>query len=96
MNAAICKIYIRLPENGSLKGKRQVIKSIMARVRNKFNVSIAEVDDHHSWQKATIAFAFVSNDSRYSNEVLSRVVNFITQSRFDIEIVDYETEILSI
>jgi len=96
MNVGICKIDLRLPENLSLKGKRQVLKSITTRVRNKFNVSVAEVDNHDRWQLATIGICCVSNDNRYTNEVLSKVVNFVIGCRFEVEILDYEIEILPI
>lgn len=94
MNVGVCKIEIRLPENLSLKGKRQVLKSITTRIRNKFNVSVAEIDNHDLWQLATIGISCVSNDRRYSNEVLSRVVDFVVNSRFEVEILDYEVEII--
>ena len=93
MNVGVCRISLRLPENLSLKGKRRVLKSIITRVRNKFNVSIAEVDDHELWQLATLGICCVSNDGRYTNEVLSKVVDFIVNGRFDVEILDYEIEI---
>ena len=96
MNVGVCKINLRLPENLSLKGKRQVLKSITTRVQNKFNVSVAEVDNHDLWQLATIGVCCVSNDSRYTNEVLSKVVGFVTNSRFEVEILDYEIEILPV
>ena len=96
MNVGVCKVSLRLPENLSLKGKRQVVKSITARVGNKFNVSIAEVDDQNLWQLATLGICCVSNDKRYTNEVLSKVVNFITNSRFEVEILNCEIEILPI
>jgi len=96
MNVGLCKINLRLPENLSLKGKRQVLKSITARIRNKFNVSVAEVDNHDRWQLATIGICFVSNDSRYTNQVLSKVVDFVINSRFEVEILDYEIEILPV
>ena len=96
MNVGICKINLRLPENLSLKGKRQVLKSITTRVGNKFNVSVAEVDNHDLWQLATIGICCVSNNSRYTNEVLSKVVDFIINSRFEVEILDYEIEILPV
>ncbi len=86
----------RLPENQSLKGKRRVLKSITTRVASKFNVSVAEVDDQDLWQLATLGISCVSNNKRHANEVLSRVVDFITDSRFDIEILDYEIEILPV
>jgi uncharacterized protein YlxP (DUF503 family) len=96
MNVGVCKVSLRLPENMSLKGKRQVLKSITSRVRHKFSVSVAEVDDHDMWQLATIGICCISNNKRYTNQVLSRVVDFITNSRFEIEILDYEIEIISI
>ncbi|MFH1381822.1 MAG: DUF503 domain-containing protein [Chloroflexota bacterium] len=96
MNVGVCRIKFRLPENQSLKGKRQVLKSIMARVGNKFNVSVAEVADQDLWQLATIGITCVSNDGRQVNEVLSHVVDFITNSRFEAEMLDYEIEILPV
>ncbi|MCH8864229.1 MAG: DUF503 domain-containing protein [Chloroflexi bacterium] len=96
MHVGICKIHFRLPENSSLKGKRQVVKSIIARIRNKFNVSVAEVDNLDRWQLATLGICCISNDSRYTNEILSRVVTFVINSRFDVEILDYEIEILPV
>jgi len=96
MNVGICRISLRLPENLSLKGKRQVLKSIVTRVGNKFSVSIAEVDDHDSWQLATLGICCVSNNKRYTNEVLSKVVDFVANSRFEIEMLNYEIEILPV
>ncbi len=87
---------MRLPENGSLKGKRKIVKSICSRVGNKFNVSIAEIGDLDYWQSATLGAVCVSNDSRHANEILSKVMNFIEVSRGDAEILDYEIEILNI
>ena len=96
MNVGVCKIRLRLPENLSLKGKRQVLKSIISRIENKFNVSVAEVDDHDLWQLATLGVGCVSNDKRYTNEVLSKVVDFVVNGRFEVEILDYEIEIMSV
>jgi len=96
MNVGVCKVSLRLPENMSLKGKRQVLKSITSRVRHKFNVSVAEVDDHDIWQLATIGICYVSNDRRHTNQVLSKVVDFMVNSRFEVEILDYEIEIISV
>jgi hypothetical protein len=94
MNVGVCRISLRLPENLSLKGKRRVLKSITTQLRNKFNVCVAEVDDHQLWQLATLGVCCLSNDKRYTNEVLSKVVNFITNGRFDVEMLDYEIEIM--
>ncbi len=96
MNIGVCRIELRLPENLSLKGKRRVLKSITSRARNKFNVSVAEVDDQDLWQLATIGICCVSNNSRYTNEVLSKVVDFIVNSHFEVEMLNYEIEILPV
>jgi uncharacterized protein YlxP (DUF503 family) len=72
------------------------LKSITTRVRSQFNVSVAEVDDHDLWQLATIGICCVSNNKRYTNQVLSKVVDFITAGRFDVEILNYEIEILPV
>jgi uncharacterized protein YlxP (DUF503 family) len=94
MNVGICQVKLRFPENLSLKGKRQILKSVVARLRNKFNISVAEVDDNDLWQLATLGICCVSNDGRHANEMLSRAVDFIVNGRFDVEILDYEIEIL--
>jgi uncharacterized protein YlxP (DUF503 family) len=96
MNVGTCRVKLRFPENLSLKGKRQILKSIITRLRSKFNVSVAEVDDNDLWQLATLGIACVSNNKRYTNEVLSKAVDFIINGRFELEIVDYEIEILSV
>jgi len=94
MNVGVAKIRLRLPENLSLKGKRRVLKSIISRVEGKFTVSIAEVGDHDRWQLATLGISCVSNDKRHANEILSKTVDFIVRGRFEVEILDYEIEIL--
>jgi len=94
MNIGALRVRLCLPENGSLKGKRKVVKSICSRVENKFNVSIAEIEDQDYWQTATLGIVCVSNDGRHANEVLSRVVTFIETARGDAEFTDYEIEIL--
>ena len=96
MNVGVCRIDLRIPENHSLKGKRQVVKSIIARLQNKFGVSAAEVGNLDLWQIATIGVAVVSNDQRHSNEVLSKVVDFVGNSHFDADIIDYNIEIIPI
>lgn len=95
MHVGICKLKLRIPENQSLKGKRMVLKSIIARVRNKFNVSIAEVEDQDVWQMATLGIACLSNDSRQANRVMSTVIDFICHTRLDVEIVDWQLEFVS-
>jgi uncharacterized protein YlxP (DUF503 family) len=90
----VCRVDLRLPENHSLKGKRQVLKSLIARIHNRFNVAAAEIDGHDSWQLASIGIACVSNDERHAHQVLATVVAFIRHERLDAEIIEYSTEIM--
>ncbi len=96
MNVGVCKVKLRLPDNLSLKGKRQVVKSLTARLKNKFNISVAEVEDNDIWQLATIGICFVSNEQRFTNEVLSKAVEMVVENQGDYEMLDYEIEILAV
>lgn len=71
-----------------------MLKSLVAQIRNRFNVSVAEVEENDKWQVATLGISCVSNHSAHANEVLSRVVNFIQGHRGDLELLDYEIELL--
>lgn len=92
MHVGVCTLHLRLASSHSLKEKRRIIKSIKDRVKNKFNVSIAEVDALDNWQWAIIGVACVSNDSGFANSVLSNVVSFVENTRMA-DLVDYEIEI---
>jgi uncharacterized protein YlxP (DUF503 family) len=82
-----------LAENHSLKGKRQVLRKVKDRVRNSFNVSIAEVDALDEWQRATLAVSCVSRDRRHLESQLSRVVDFIDSLHLAV-LENIETEVL--
>ena len=92
MHIGVCTLHLRLLESRSLKEKRRSIKSIKDKIRNKFNVSIAEIDRLDEWQWATLGVACVSNDARFTNSILSNIVDFINRTRM-VELVDYEIEI---
>lgn len=81
-------------EARSLKDKRHVLKSFTDRVRNKFNVSIAEVDDQDSWQTGEIGVAVVADDSRFANSVLSQVAD-CARACPGLEMVDQSLEIFN-
>ncbi|HYM51017.1 MAG TPA: DUF503 domain-containing protein [Candidatus Limnocylindrales bacterium] len=77
MVVGTCELTLRLPENHSLKGKRQVSRSLIQRLRNRFNVSVAEVCDQDHWQTLSLGVCYVSDDARHANEVLSKVIGFV-------------------
>ena len=95
MHVGVCKITVRIPDNQTIKGKRRVIKSLSSRIRNKFNVSVAEVEDNKAWQLATLGITCASNSARHTDEIIQSVVAFIENSREDLELVAQEQETLS-
>jgi uncharacterized protein YlxP (DUF503 family) len=92
MVVGLASIDIHIPESGSLKSKRHVLKGIKDRVKNKFNVSIAEVGHNDLWQRATIGVSVVANDKNFANQVLSKVVEHIGKEN-GLQILDYSIEI---
>lgn len=93
MVVGVCTLELEIPASHSLKDKRHVVKSVIARVRQSFNVSVAEVDSLDSWQQATIGIVCVSSDASYAHGLLEKVIDNIERSRLDAVIADYSIEI---
>lgn len=93
MIIGVCQVRLHLPEGHSLKAKRQVLSSLKTRVCQAFNVSVAEVDDHDLWQRATLGIACVSNETRHVNGVLEQVLNVI-RSNPHLELLESKIELL--
>jgi uncharacterized protein len=83
MFIAACRIELELPESSSLKDKRQVVRSVMARMRNKFNVAVAEVDYQESWRNAALGCVCVSNSARHARSMAESIVAYVEESRMD-------------
>ncbi|MGI9147948.1 MAG: DUF503 domain-containing protein [Chloroflexota bacterium] len=94
MHVGIARVALHLAGNDSLKGKRMVVKSVAQRVRNRFNVAVAEIDTHDAWQVATLGIVCLSDDPRHSNEMLNKVVNFIESERLDAEVGAVDMELI--
>ncbi|HAG49753.1 MAG: cytoplasmic protein [Deltaproteobacteria bacterium GWC2_42_51] len=94
MVVGICQIDLIIHNNHSLKGKRQVLKAIIERVKNRFNVSAAEVGDNDVWQRSQIGLCVVGNDSSHINGILDKTINFI-ESLHLAEIIDHRIEIVN-
>ena len=92
MFVAVGQIEIFIPESGSLKSKRFVLNSIKTKIRNKFNVSIAEVENNDKWQRATLGVSTISNDRKLADSIINKVINFI-ENDFRVEVIDYSVEI---
>ena len=94
MNIAIARITLRVPHSRSLKDKRRVVNSLRHRARNKFDISIAEVDLNDTWQTAALGVACVSDSAVQARRILDTVTRFIESERPDAEVIDCETEII--
>ena len=93
MHIGILTLHLAIDQADSLKDKRQVVRSLAQRLRNKFNVSVAEVDDLNLWRRAVLGVAVVSNDSRFANQILSKVVDHV-EDDFRVVLDDYGIEML--
>ena len=87
------KIYLHANWVHSLKEKRMIVKSIIAKIRNKFNVSVAEIEDLDLHQSIIIGVVCVSNSTSLSNSTIQNVMNFI-ESNTEAEVLDIIIEIL--
>ena len=93
MVVASSQVDLLFPESQSLKQKRYLLKSLIARIRGNFNVSIAEVGHNDLWQRSLLGVVIVSNDAGYAHTVLSKVVDYIEHDG-RVHLLDYSFEIL--
>jgi uncharacterized protein YlxP (DUF503 family) len=77
MFVGVLRLTLHLPEPGSLKSKRHLLRSAIDRVKARFNVSIAEVEDNDLWQRSVVGVAAVGNDHAFVNETLDKVAGFV-------------------
>jgi uncharacterized protein len=89
------KIEFHLTDNRSLKGKRKVVRSMVDKVKSRFNVSIAEVDSNDKWQKIELGVSAVGNDRRHIDSSLNHILSFL-ESLYLAEIVHSEMEIFNV
>lgn len=93
MTVGVCVVELYIRQSHSLKEKRKLLQSIRARMKNKFNVSIAEIGEQDRWQKAVLGMAAISSDRRFVNEVLDKAVDLISAYP-QAEIVDRHLEFI--
>ena len=92
MVVAIARITLYLPENHSLKGKRKVVKSLIEKVRHRFPIAIAEVEDHELWQQAKLGLALIGNDSQILDASLNKIMNYM-EAQHPAQIIDSKIEV---
>ena len=90
-----CIIELQLPGISSLKEKRGLLKSLLARLHKEFNITAAEVDLHDAWQSTTLGVATVSTSAAHAQNLLNNLVQWMEIHRPDLEVVDHYVEIIS-
>lgn len=92
MIVGTCEIELLIPESSSLKDKRRVFNSLKARLRERFNISVSEVDSQNSWRRGTLGVATIGSSKRFTNQVLSKVLDTIGSDP-RVEILDHRMEL---
>lgn len=93
MTVGILKLTLFIHDSNSLKEKRMVLHSLKARLRNSFNVAVSQIEDEDKWQKTTLAVVGVEKSRNNMNSILSRIVNFIEESK-TADLINYEMELI--
>jgi uncharacterized protein len=94
MVVGVARVVVHIPMSQSLKEKRQVLKSLIAQVQQRFQVSVAEVDRQDQWQIGVLGLACVTTSAGHADQIIAHAVKFLQGRRVDAEILDYETEIV--
>ena len=81
MVVGVCTLELEVPGSRSLKDKRRVVRSVVQRIRNRFNASVLEVDGNSLWNRATLAVAVVAHSEGEGREVLGRVLDQVEDSQ---------------
>jgi len=89
------RVEFYLHDNHSLKGKRKIVRSMVDKVKHKFNVAIAEIGSNDKWQKIELGISTVGNDRRHIDSSLNNILLFL-ESLYLAEIVDSKTEIFNL
>ncbi len=92
MLVGLYQIELFIPDSGSLKSKRFVLKSLKDKIRAKFNVSVAEVEDNELWQRAVLGVAMVSNERKFIDQVMTQIFNLVEQDD-SVEITNQQLEV---
>lgn len=94
MVVGVCRVDLYISGSSSLKDKRQVLRKVIGRVREKFELPLNEVGHNDLWQRAQLGFAIVGNDRTHVGSLVDSIVNFI-RGLYVAEVVDRKMEILT-
>lgn len=93
MTVGILRVTLFVPNSNSLKEKRRVILSLRDLLRNKFNISLSEIDCQDKWQKSVFAIACVGTKRTFVDSALAKIIDFIRDFNH-VELIDYEMEMI--
>ncbi len=93
MVIGVVKVKIHVPWVHSLKEKRMVVKSLCAKVGNKFNTSIAEVEEQDTHQTIVLGFACVTSNVSHADSIMDTIINYI-EGNTEGTILNIERELL--
>ena len=94
MQIGTARLTFRLHGNRSLKGKRQVTQALTSRLRQRFNLSVAEVGGIDTWQTLVLGLVCVSNNGGHASEMIDNAVAFVRRQRVDADLIDIEREVI--
>ncbi|MFB0521231.1 MAG: DUF503 domain-containing protein [Desulfatiglandales bacterium] len=89
------KVSLYIHNNRSLKEKRKIVKSIVAKVQKRFNVSVSEVGSNDKWQMVELGISSVGNDRRFVNSSLDNILSYV-DSLYLGEIIESDIEIFNV
>lgn len=93
MVIGVCRIVLSIDDAFSLKEKRHIVRSIIERLKSRFNASVAETGLNDKWKNAVIGIACVSNEAGHADSMMSSIANFVENDGRAV-LVDYSTEII--
>jgi len=93
MIIGVCTVSLYLPTSSSLKDKRNILKSLKARIRNNYNVSVSEINHYDLWKNTVLGFSCIGNDKKYLNQIFNKIILFLSKEN-DFDIIKFEINIL--
>jgi uncharacterized protein YlxP (DUF503 family) len=93
MTVGMLRVVLFIPGSNSLKDKMMVLHSLKPKLRNSFNIAVAQIDDEDKWQKTTLALVGVGENRNNMNSILSDIINFISGFK-NLDLIKYEMELL--
>ena len=93
MTVIVCTLELHLPAPSSLKEKRRILKAVIDRLRQRFNISVAEIGDHDLWQRAAIGVACVGHDRRHTQKMIDGAIALV-RSNPEIQLLRHDVQVV--